>query len=176
MKNLIYLVLGVISILLVEACHEKKSKNYNQETLVDQQGLNFIRDGIEGGLTEIKASGLAITKSSNQRVIGFAKMMISDHTQTGNELKKIENDKRVTEADTISGDHQKMISDLTKKSGSNFDKAYMQMMVKDHENAVKLFADATTNNEVEIQNFAKKTLPTLKMHLDSAKVIVASLK
>ena len=176
MKNLTYLILGVIAVFLVQACHNKRAKNYNQTTLVDIQGLNFITNGIEGGLAEIKASGLAITNSSNQRVIGFAKMMISDHTQAGDKLKKIETDKLVVEKDTINADHQKMITDISKKTGPAFDKAYMQMMVKDHENAVKLFADATTNNESAIQNFAKKTLPIIQMHLDSAKVIVASLK
>jgi putative membrane protein len=176
MKNLIYLALGVISLLLVQACHEKKSKNYNQEPQVDQQGLNFIRDANEGGLAEIKASGLAITKTSNQRVVAFAKMMISDHTQAANELQKIEVDKHVTEKDTINGDHQKNISDLTPKSGRAFDKAYMQMMVSDHEKAASLFSSSTTNGDVDIQNFAKKTLPTILMHLDSAKAIFASLK
>jgi putative membrane protein len=176
MKNLTYLILGVITVFLVQACHNKRAKNYNQTTLVDIQGLNFITNGIEGGLTEIKASGLAITNSSNQRVIGFAKMMISDHNQAGNELRKIETDKLVVEKDTINADHQKMIMDISKKSGPAFDKAYMQMMVKDHENAVKLFADATTNNESAIQNFAKKTLPIIQMHLDSAKAIIVSLK
>ncbi|HEY4323846.1 MAG TPA: DUF4142 domain-containing protein [Mucilaginibacter sp.] len=176
MKNLISLVLGVVSMLMVQACHEKRSKNYNQATSVDQQGLNFIEDATEGGLAEVKASGMAITKTSNQRVIAFAKMMITDHTQAGDELKKIETDQRITGKDTISADHQKMIGDLAIKSGRAFDKSYLQMMVNDHEKAVTLFAGATTNSEEEIQNFAKKILPTIQMHLDSAKAILASLK
>ncbi|HEY2583009.1 MAG TPA: DUF4142 domain-containing protein [Mucilaginibacter sp.] len=176
MKNLICLVLGVVSMLVVQACHEKRNKNYNQETLIDQQGLNFIKDATEGGLAEVKASGMAITKTSNQRVIAFAKIMITDHTQAGDELRKIATDQRVTEKDTISADHQKMIGDLASTSGRAFDKSYLQMMVNDHEKAITLFAGATTNNEEEIQNFAKKIMPVIQMHLDSAKAILASLK
>jgi len=50
------------------------------------------------------------------------------------------------------------------------------MMVDDHEKAVELFAGATRNNAPEIKSFASKTLPTIQMHLDSSKAILASLK
>jgi len=157
MKNLICLVLGIASMLLVQACHQKRSKNYNREkTTIDRQGSNFIKDAAEGGHAEIKASGIAITKTNNQRVIAFAKMMISDHTRAGEELKKIETNNSITEKDSISADHQKVIGDLSNASGRAFDKSYMQMMVNDHEKAVSLFSGATTNADAEIQNFAKK--------------------
>jgi putative membrane protein len=176
MKNAIFLVLGIATLFLMQACHQKKGKNYNQQaTKIDQQGLNFIRMAAEGGLAEIKASGIALTKTNNQRIIAFAKMMVSDHTQAGNELKKIKTDNNVTEKDSVSADHQKIIGDLENLPGRAFDKAYMQMMMDDHQQAVSLFSTATTNGEPAIKNFAKKTLPTIQMHLDSANTILASL-
>ena len=84
--------------------------------------------------------------------------------------------KLVLETDSISGDHQKMISDLSKEQGAAFDKAYMQMMVTDHEKTIKLFTDASQNTDIEVRNFAAKTLPTIKMHLDSANAILSALK
>jgi putative membrane protein len=176
MKNLIYLVFGVMGLLFVQACQDKHGKNYNKLDKPDQDGLVFLKNGIEGGLTEIKASGLAITNSSNQRVIGLAKMMIDDHTKAGDALKKIESDKHVEEKDTVSSDHEKIISDLAKESGPAFDKAYLQQMVTDHEGAVKLFTNASQNTDLEISQFAAKTLPTIKMHLDSVNAILTSLK
>ena len=176
MKNLTYLVLGVVSMLLVQACHERRNKNYNKEILVDAKGLKFLKDGMEDCLTDVKASGVAITNSSNQRVIRFAKMIIDDHTQAENELKKIENDKWVDEKDTINVVHQEIIDDLSQKTGRSFDKAYLKMMEADHEKTIKLLASAMANNEEEIKSFKKKTLPTIQMHLDSAKAILVSLK
>jgi putative membrane protein len=176
MKNVVYLLLGVMILLFVQACQDKHAKNYNQTTLVDQDGLLFIQNGLEGGLTEIKASGLAITNSSNQQVIGLAKMMIDDHTKAGQDLKKIEGDKLIVEKDSINADHRKMIDELSKKTGPAFDKAYIKMMIADHEQAVDLFTNASQNTDIEIRNFAAKTLPTIKMHLDSANVIGAALK
>jgi len=168
--------MGLFALLIIGACQNEHGKNYNNATRVDEDGLALIKNGLEGGITEIKASGLAITNSTNQRVISFAKMMIDDHTKAGDELKKIEKDKMVEEKDTIASNHLKMITGLSKQSGPAFDRAYMQMMVTDHESAVELFTNGIKNTDDEIKGFAAKTLPTIQMHLDSAKAILASLK
>ncbi|SHM23020.1 DUF4142 domain-containing protein [Mucilaginibacter sp. OK098] len=175
MKNVIYLLSGVMILLCAQACQDKKSKNYNQGQ-DEQEGVVFIKSGIEGGLTEIKASGLAITNSNNQKVIDLAKMMIDDHTKTGEELKQLETDKKITETDTINSAHQQMINDLSKKSGKAFDKMYLQMMVADHEEAVKLFTNASSNSDNKIKKVASQNLPTIKIHLDSANAICIALK
>jgi putative membrane protein len=161
-------------LFLIQACQERAGKNYN--TVSDENGTVFIKNGIEGGLTEIKASGLAITNSNNQRVIALAKMMINDHSAARDTLKKIEMDKKVDEKDTINAAHLQMIDDLSKKSGEAFDKSYLQMMVADHEDAVKLFNNASQNRDKEISKFAASTLPIIQMHLDSANAILSSVK
>lgn len=178
MNKLIYVLMGIIILLSAVACRQntRQGKNYNHETGVDQQGLSFIAAAIAGGNTEIKASGLALTNSSNQHIIGFAKMMIEDHTHAGDELKTLASSKSVTLTDTISKLHEQLIGNISTKKGGAFDKAYIQMMVNDHEQAVKLFKSATTNDSEDIQQFAKKTLPTLQMHLDSANKICVVLK
>lgn len=176
MKKLLYALSCAAISTLIASCAYKQATNYNNETNADQEGLAFIQNGLEGGLTEIKASGLAITNSSNPRVLSLAKMMINDHTNAGNQLEKIKADKDVMAEDRINTPHMEMIHALSEKKGADFDKAYVQMMVDDHENAVELFAAATRNNSPEIEDFAKKTLPTIQMHLDSSKAVLASLK
>lgn len=177
MKNLTPLCLLFAGVLALQACDDnQKAKNYNDKTLVDQQGLAFIKTANEAGLTEIKVSTLAETMSKNPRVIGFAKMMIADHTQAGKELTQLADKKLVDKSDSVKTEHQKTIDSLSKLTDSNFDKGYMNMMVKDHEAGVNLFKDATNNKNSAVQKFAKNILPTLQMHLDSAKAIYSSLK
>jgi len=91
-------------------------------------------------------------------------------------LKKIEKDKLVPETDSLNTDHTEKIKALSAKTGAAFDKAYIQMMIADHTDAIKLFTNASQNTDIEVRNFAAKTLPTLKMHLDSATAINSSLK
>ena len=179
MKRSVCLLLTLVVLLIMSSCDrdQRKAKNWNDKTLADLDAIKFIRGGITGGLMEIKAANLAKTRSSNPRVINFANMMIADHTQIGNELKKMESDKMLDkDKNLISDEHQSMLSELAAKSGSAFDKAYMGMMVSDHQEDIELFNSATHNTSATIQKLAEKTLPTLQMHLDSAKAINASLK
>ncbi len=179
----------------MQSCQGKKAKNFNEKSLeanrglentraqnlnsktqVDDQALDFIKIASESGLTEIKASTLAQVTSKNPRIINFAKMMIMDHTQANKDLTQLADNKMVIRADSISRKHQKTIDSINQLPKTNFDKAYMGMMVKDHIAAVKLFKETTTNRYEAVQSLAKKTLPKLKMHLDSARAIYSSLK
>jgi putative membrane protein len=177
MKKFIYPVLGLALALSVQSCIDnEKAKIYQEKTLIDDGGVALIRNGLEGGLTEIKASTLAEANSKNPRIVDFAKMIIADHTKADSALKAMEYDKMLTEKDTISGVHEAAIDSLAKQTGTEFDKSYIEMMVRDHESAIDLFTDQSNDKNKTIQDFARQTLPTLEAHLDSAKAIGASLK
>lgn len=177
MKKFIYPVLGLALMLSVQSCMDNyKAKYLDEKTLVDDGGTTLIKNAFEGGLTEIKASQLAATNSQNPDVKSFAQMMITDHSKTDSTLVWLENDKLITEKDTINAEHQEMIDSLAKKTGPEFDKAYMAMMVADHKEAEELFADQVDDKNQTIQNFARTTLPVIQKHLDKAKEIAGSLK
>lgn len=178
MRKLFFSVLSIILLTTASSCERdhRKAKNYNDKTLADDDAITLMHMGISGSLMEIKAAEIAKTRSLNPRVINFAKMMINDHTKVANELKKIQADKLVTERNGMLPDHKQHLANLSARSGAEFDKVYMEMMVKDHEKDIELFENVTDNTSATIQDFAEKTLPTLRMHLDSAKAISASLK
>lgn len=55
---------------------------------------------------------------------------------------------------------------LAKKTGAEFDKEYVEMMVDDHESDVKLFEKAAKDaKDPEVRSFASAHLPTLQAHL-----------
>jgi len=180
MKNILYLSAIALLAVSTTACNDnKRAKNFNEKTLVDDQGIGFFKGAHEAGMTEIKAAAVAQSKSQNPRVINFAKMMIADHSKMDKEISKLAEDKYVTlkaATDTLSPDHQMMIDNMAKLSSPAFDKAYMQMMVKDHSKVVDMFKDATNNTNKALNDLAVKSIPKLMTHLDSAKAINASLK
>ena len=177
MRKLLFSVLGILILFNALSCQDQhRAKNYNDKTLADDAAIHFIKNGIEGSLVEIKAAGIAKENSSNPSIIRFANMMIADHAQVVKELKEIQADKLVDSRDNISAEHENSLANLSSKSGGEFDKTYIEMMVADHEKAIELFHGVDNNTSRVIQNFAEKTLPTLQMHLDSAKAISASLK
>src|SRR5690606_20803352 len=112
------------------------------------------------------------TNASNQRVKNFGEMMVKDHGKANDELKQLASAKNIQLPSAPMEDHQKHIDDLKDKTGVEFDKDYMKMMVDDHEEDIKKFQDAATEvNDADLKAFAAKNLPVLQAHLDSAKVI-----
>lgn len=177
MKKIALPAICVAAICLINSCADpQRAKNYNNETQLDESALSFAKTAAEAGQTEIAASQVAEKNSKNPRITGFARMMITDHTKAGTQLDTVASHNLADLPTKPSQTHQKMIDSISKLSGDQFDKAYMQMMVKDHEAAVGLFTDTKANRAAAIKNYAVKTLPVIQMHLDSAKAILASLK
>lgn len=165
----------VMVLFFISSCKDSKhAKNYNE--MIDEGSASFIQQGLEAGQTEIKASEIAEANSKNPHILSFAKTMIMVHDTTNDALEQIAINNRVRGGDSVSIVHQKMIANITSLSGNAFDKAYIQMMVTEHQNSVKLYTAATHDRIDAIQNFARRALPVLKMHLDSANLICTTLK
>jgi len=143
---------------------------------VDDKTHTFMNDAALGGMTEVEVSKLAKDRALNPRVKNFAEMMIRDHTAAGNDLKTIAMEKSVALPDNL-GKNEDHVKDLSSKNGAAFDKAYMKMMLKDHKDVVDAFEKTAQNGtDPDVKTFASQKLPTLRMHLDSAKAISEALK
>ena len=141
-------------------------------TPVDEASAEFFVKAADGGMAEVAAGKMAQEKSTNAKIKDFAQMMVNDHTGANAGLKELALKKNVTLPDSVSTENQKAAADLSKKTGKNFDKAYMDMQVKDHEKTVELFEKGSKDvKDTELKTFIDNTLPKLKTHLDAAKAI-----
>lgn len=143
----------------------------------DEASAAFLPEAAGGGLAEVQQGQLAQQKGNNQSVKNFGAMMVHDHTAANDQLKALATRRSLVIPDTLNSKHKKMVDDLSKKSGRDFDKAYMNAMVKDHQEDIKEFEAAEKKvSDTEVKSFISNTLPTLRMHLDSAKAIQKRLK
>jgi len=128
----------------------------------------FVTKAASGGLFEVKSSQLALEKATKAECKAFAEMMIKDHTKANDELKAVAGKAGIRVPADLAPAHQKMLDDL--KGSRDFDAAYSAAQLKAHEEAVALFTAASTSvKDAGLRDFATKTLPTLKMHLDHAR-------
>ncbi|MCC8424668.1 DUF4142 domain-containing protein [Mucilaginibacter sp. UR6-11] len=193
MKKLSSIVMIAAAGLMFQACNNTKKDStesadsvnkVKDTTTTGQTGIavvaddaKFAVDAANGGMTEIQLSQLATTKAVNPSVKEFANMMIMDHTKAADELKAIAKTKNITLPDSVNADSKKAIEDLSKKSTTDFDKAYVSKMVSDHKATVDLFEKASKDvKDADLKAFADKTLPTIKGHLDNINKIKSSLK
>ena len=153
---------------------KKDSVNVNNSgsAMVDQNTMDFANKAATGGMMEVELGKLAEDKASSQQVKDFGKMMVEDHTSVNNNFKNITSKKSIELPATVTDDQRKDIDKLSKKSGKDFDKAYVDMMVKDHKDDIKEFKEAEGKvADNDIKNFITSTLPTLQKHLDAIQAI-----
>ena len=163
------------SVEKADSSNEKKEDA--NSTAVKEDDSEFMVFAANAGMTEVEASKAAQSKSTNAKVKAFAADMIKDHTAAGEDLKALAGTKNVTLPTAISEDSQKDIADASAKTGADFDKAYIDMMVDDHQKVVDKFEDASKNaKDPDVKAFATKTLPTLQAHLEHAKMLKDGMK
>ncbi|HEX2628504.1 MAG TPA: DUF4142 domain-containing protein [Chitinophagaceae bacterium] len=138
----------------------------------DKESTLFLVNALNGGMAEVKLGELAQQKATNAQVKNFAAMMIRDHGASNNEITSLAKARNVTLPASHGDEKQKIIDDLKSRSGADFDRRFMRIMVMEHETAIGLFQNATdVVNDVEVKNFIDNSLAKLRIHLDSAKVV-----
>jgi putative membrane protein len=127
-------------------------------------------------MEEIRLSELALQQSTNPEVKSFAQMMVTDHKKAGDKLTAILNQKGVTPADN-NDKVEKAVRKLSDQDAKDFDKEYVDTMVKDHKDAINLFErEAKHAEDADLKNFAADTLPTLRQHGEHAKSLKDMVK
>lgn len=137
---------------------------------------NFLGDAAEAGMAEVEMGKLAAQKAANAEIKKFGQMMTTDHTKANTELKVLAAKKNIALPGDI-GSLRSTVDGLSKLSGADFDKEYVDEMVDGHETDVAAFEkQASSAKDPDVKAFAAKTLPTLKRHLEMIKAIQAKLK
>jgi putative membrane protein len=169
-----YLLAGVAAIALT--AQPALAQNAPQPTVQADQtqladvDLDFATEAAQGGLFEVRLGELAAQRSQNPEVQEFGKRMAVDHGQANDTLMEIAGQKGIELPQTLSDDAQETYEDFQERSGEDFDEAYMDEMVSDHEDDVDAFESYVEDAEdSELRSFAEQTLPTLKEHLQLAR-------
>ena len=121
-----------------------------QDTTSDDK--KFIADSAQDSLAEIAVAKLALSKSGDANVKMFATKMVKDHTMLIQSMKPFAMKMGVKEPTGPSVIDKARYEELKLKSGTSFDRAYVEAMVKDHNADLKKFMDEeqkTTNADLK---------------------------
>jgi putative membrane protein len=131
---------------------------------------DFVKEVAISDMFEIASSKLAQDKG-NEPEKTFASQMISAHTKTSTELKGLVSSGKVrVELPTaLDSSHQSKLDKLTRESGKDFSSDFDSEQVSAHKDAVSLFQRfAKGGDNAELKEWAGKTLPALRHHLEMA--------
>ncbi|MFL9879954.1 DUF4142 domain-containing protein [Herbaspirillum rhizosphaerae] len=151
--------------------------NHARADELPRSDKSFINSAAEAGNAEVKASKIALEKTTNPDVKDFATLMVDEHTTVGDNLKKLAASKNLEVPTEPSMAQRAKIAVLEKLDGATFDKQYVRMIgVAAHKDAVKLFRkNATEAKDPDVKDFAAKTLPNLEHHLEMANALKTKL-
>jgi putative membrane protein len=125
----------------------------------------FMKKAAKGGTMEVAMGKMAEQNAQSDDVKSFGKRMVTDHSKANDELKSIASKKGF---------------ELPSKEHSlkwTSDKAYIDMMVKDHEKDLAEFKEeATGGSDPDVKKFADDTARMVQEHLDLAKETQGKLK
>lgn len=108
----------------------------------------FIADSTQDSLAEINYAKLALQKSQDKNVREFATRMIKDHEKLIADMKPFAHQLKVKLPTGPALTDRAKYTELKAMSGTTFDRAYVEAMVKDHHNDLQTFIDeqAKTSN------------------------------
>ena len=136
---------------------------------------DFVEEASAKGVAEIETAKLALEKSQNEAVKGFAQMMIDDHRRANLQLAELAKSKDLEVSDDAELINQAKALVLKLRSEDSFDKAYMNNQVVAHRETIELFRRAVNVDDEELASFARETLPKLEQHLQRAEQLNGQL-
>lgn len=136
----------------------------------------FMKEAAQSGIAEVDMGRLAERQAQEASVKDFGRRMVTDHTMVNDQLMTLAKNKGVTLPKETDAQHKAMEKKLNRMKGTEFDKAYMQMMVTDHQKDVNAFEKTSkTSKDADLKRFAANNLPTLKEHLKMAQELVKKI-
>ncbi|WP_205500487.1 DUF4142 domain-containing protein [Rufibacter psychrotolerans] len=189
MKNNLFYLLFLAWLHLLTGCGGASPETtsvdaageHNEEVLEstgkDNKAGWFVAEVTSGGLFEVEMGRLASSKAQSPALKQFGQLMLDHHTQANTQLKQVAELKNLMVPTSLGEDHQETFNQVLGLSGAAFDRAYLEAIIKDHEQTIDRFEEmADQGTDTELKNFAARNLPTLRAHLAQAEQLEEQLQ
>jgi len=130
----------------------------------------FIKELGSSSLMEVKISQLALQKTSNEKILEFAHLMINQYNQFSEEyihlLKKINENITIV----LNDKNNQVVNDLSKLNGDAFEKKYVADVASDYTNTIQQFNIALKNaKNDDYKKFLQHRIKFTKRYYELAK-------
>lgn len=128
----------------------------------------FLNQALGMGAAEIGMGRLARGKGASKAVKALAARMIADHTRANRRLTALARHLKLDVTPTP----DQPPPDLLASSGPAFDRLYIGMLVKAHQDMIALFeSEASGGQDARVKHLAGSLAPELRHHLHEAEAI-----
>jgi len=148
----------------------------NDTAMAPAAGQTFANTAASSDAFEIATSKAALATSKSASVKKFAQEMIDAHTKSTAKLKTVAAglSPAITPDPSLTADQQQKLDAMTKLTGADFDKAYIDAQTAGHQQTLDALKVYATGGDVPaLKTFASGLVPTVTAHLNMAKSLKA---
>jgi len=177
--------IALLSIATLSSCsHEPKDSKESAEQLNDakfddkeKRDADCLLKAYSSNLFEIRVSENASLNASTPEVKKLGAMLMEAHTKMNSEVKALAEKKQVSLPTDLTDEQRKKIEELAEKTGTDYDKKYVEMMKEKHKHAIDTYEkDADECVDPDIKAWANKSLSEVRSHLDMVESTWQSVK
>ena len=177
LQAFLFAAIVVIFIITMSSCSSKKAEDTKEVAQehndakfdnATEKDAQFLVSAAEINLAEIQLGQIAQKSGTMTAVKNLGKMMEEGHKKALTDL-EAPGKKQITVPMSLTDEGKDDARKLEDKTGMDFDKAYCDMMVTGHKDAIAKFEKASTDaTDPEIREWALGMLPALRSHLDES--------
>lgn len=186
-KSILFYSLFTFGIfMLVTSCADSNAvdskdiaKQENMDKMSDDDQVAVVIENDDDvkflmNAAEMQLQQIALGKSSQKRgnaahVIELGKLLDEEYSRSFAELKGLADKKSVSIPATITQNSKEENAKLEEKNGGDYGKIFSEMVVEEHEKAIKLYEKASTDSkDLEVGAWAAQKLPVLRTLLMKA--------
>jgi len=173
---LMFVTLGV-SPSMLGAQTDVKSDPLGEKLDPKADTQTFLTIAAEEQQVEIALGQLAAQRAQNNRVKEFGSQMVEAHKKVRREAEELASKHQVPLSPKLTPEDKQKVDELSKLSGPEFDRAYMNFALHNHETSVEQFQQhVETMRYPDLREWFTSTLPVMKAHRDQARVVKNSLQ
>jgi putative membrane protein len=122
----------------------------------------FLLKAMQASMAEVELGKLAQKNAQSTGVNALGVRLERDHARIGKMLAAASREKGVVAPTSLDTSQRAQVESLATKSGAEFDTAYIELMVSNHQDAIALYTAVAESGDTEVSQLAKLALPTLR--------------
>jgi putative membrane protein len=123
---------------------------------------HFLAKALQASMVEVELGKLAQKNAQSTGVNALGARLQRDHARIGKMLSSALRDRGLVVPTSVDSRQRAQIEALGTRTGADFDTAYVDLMVSNHEDAIALYTAVAESGDPELGPLARLALPTLR--------------
>lgn len=172
--------IGLMATLGVACERKPEDETANRTTPAAAEELTaadreFMQKAAKSNEREVELARMAQDRAQNVKVRDYAEQLEGDHSGALDDLRELARERSVTLETAPPAEKASMTDRLNAAGTRQFDRAYLELMVENHQKGIGEFERMQSTAKGELKEFIDEKLPVMREHLQKAEELLKDL-